>query len=189
MRLFIAVTPPAEALDELETAVAPLRSSCPELRWTVRENWHVTLAFLGQVDEAVAGKLGPALAEAAGKAGAGEVSLGPAGSFPEDKTWAKVLWVSLVDQGSFLKELSGTVGEAAGKMGAPPDRSHKKYTPHLTLGRCRNAAVLGPLVAAMSGFHGRPWLAGEIQLFRSHLRPQWPEPRYEDLGRWPLACR
>jgi 2'-5' RNA ligase len=188
MRLFVAVTPPADALDELEAAVAPLRSSCPELRWTGRQNWHVTLAFLGQVDDAVADKLRLALGEAVAKMHAGLVSLGPAGSFPKDRAWANVLWVGLRDQDDFLTELSKTVGKAAGDAGAPPDRQ-KEYKPHLTLGRCRNAAKVGPLVAKLAGFRGRPWLAGEIQLFQSHLRPQWPEPRYQDLGRWPLAAR
>jgi len=188
MRLFVAVTPPAGALDELEAAVAPLRSSCPELRWTGRPNWHVTLAFLGQVDEAVADKLGIALGEAVAKVHAGLVSLGPAGSFPKDRAWGNVLWVGLRDQDGFLTKLSETVGKAAEDAGAPPDRQ-KEYKPHLTLGRCRNAAKVGPLVAKLAGFRGRPWVAGEIQLFQSHLRPQWPEPRYEDLGRWPLAAR
>jgi 2'-5' RNA ligase len=187
MRLFVAVTPPADALDELEAAVAPLRSSCPGLRWTGRQNWHVTLAFLGQVDDAVAGELGPALGEAVAGKHAGLVSLGPAGSFPADQAWANVLWVGLRDQDEFLKRLATTVGEVAGKAGAPPDRQ-KTYKPHLTLGRSRNAAKVGPLVATLAGFNGRPWAAGEIQLFQSHLRPQWPEPRYEDLGRWPLAA-
>ena len=97
-----------------------------------------------------------------------------------------MLWVGLKDQDDFLTELSKTVGKAAGDVGAPPDRQ-KEYKPHLTLGRCRNAAKVGPLVAKLAGFRGRPWLAGEIQLFQSHLRPQRPEPRYEDLGRWPLV--
>lgn len=188
MRLFVAVTPPADALDELEAAVAPLRSSCPDLRWTGRQNWHVTLAFLGQVDDAVGDKLGPALGEAVAAEPAGLVSLGPAGSFPKDRAWANVLWVDVKDQDGFLTRLAATVGEVAGKVGAPPDRQ-KEYKSHLTLGRCRNAAKVGPLVAKLAGFRGRPWLAGEIQLFQSHLRPQWPEPRYEDLGRWPLAAR
>ena len=188
MRLFVAVTPPTDALDELEAAVAPLRSSCPELRWTGRPNWHVTLAFLGQVDDAVADKLGPALGEAVAAEPAGLVSLGPAGSFPEDRAWANVLWVDVKDQDGFLARLAAMVGEVAGKVGAPPDRQ-KEYKPHLTLGRCRNAAKVGPLVAKLAGFRGRPWLAAEIQLFQSHLRPQWPEPRYGDLGRWPLGAR
>ena len=188
MRLFVAVTPPADALDELEAAVAPLRSSCPELRWTGRPNWHVTLAFLGQVDDAVADKLGPALGEAVAAEPAGLVSLGPAGSFPEDRAWANVLWVDVKDQDGFLARLAAMVGEVAGKVGAPPDRQ-KEYKPHLTLGRCRNAAKVGSLVAKLVGFRGRSWLAAEIQLFQSHLRPQWPEPRYGDLGRWPLGAR
>jgi 2'-5' RNA ligase len=189
MRLFVAVTPPADALDELEAAVAPLRSSCPYLRWTGRQNWHVTLAFLGEVDDAAVDKLGSGLAGVAGEAHASPVSLGPAGCFPPGKILTNVLWVGLEDHG-FLGKLADDVSSAAGKAGAPPDRSYQKkpYTPHLTLGRCRAPARLEPLVAELAGFRGRPWVAGEIQLFQSHLRPQWPEPRYEDLGRWPLAA-
>jgi 2'-5' RNA ligase len=190
MRLFVAVTPPPEALDELEAAVAPLRPSWRDLRWTGRQNWHVTLAFLGQVDEAVADGLAPALATAAAGASASPVALGRAGSFPVNKAFANVLWVGLDDSANFLSGLATTVKEAATEAGAPPPESskpRKTYTPHLTLGRCRTPARLGPLVDGLASFHGQPWVAGEIQLFRSHLRPQWPEPRYEDLGRWPLT--
>jgi 2'-5' RNA ligase len=187
MRLFVAVTPPADALDELEAAVAPLRSSCPGLRWTGRPNWHVTLAFLGQVDDAVAGKLGPELGKAVSSTRATAVSLGPAGCFPRGRILANVLWAGLGEGAGFVCDLATSVREAATRAGAPPDSS-KAYTPHLTLGRCRNPARLEPLVDKLAGFRGRPWVAAEIQLFRSYLRPQWPEPRYEDLGRWPLAA-
>jgi len=187
MRLFVAVTPPHEALDELEAAVAPLRSSCPDLRWTGRQNWHVTLAFLGEVDEAAADDLGRALAKVAVDAAACPVSLGPAGSFPEGRPLANVLWVGLDEGADFVKDLEKGVRKAATDAGAPPVGKPKAYHPHLTLGRCRNPADLRSLVCRLSGFRGRPWLAAEIQLFRSHLRPQRPEPRYEDLGRWPLA--
>jgi LigT like Phosphoesterase len=50
MRLFVAIAPPAAVLDELDALVEPLRSSRQDLRWTNREAWHVTLAFLGQGD-------------------------------------------------------------------------------------------------------------------------------------------
>jgi RNA 2',3'-cyclic 3'-phosphodiesterase len=191
MRLFVAVTPPPEALDELEAAVAPLRSSCPGLRWTGRQNWHVTLAFLGEVDEAAVDDLGRALAkvavDAAAGAAASPVSLGPAGSFPEGRPLANVLWVGLDEGAGFVCGLERGVRTAATDAGAPPVGKPKAYHPHLTLGRCRNPADLRSLVSRLGGFRGRPWLAAEIQLFRSHLRPQWFEPRYEDLGRWPLV--
>jgi RNA 2',3'-cyclic 3'-phosphodiesterase len=187
MRLFVAVTPPAEALDELEAAVAPLRSSCPDLRWTGRQNWHVTLAFLGEVDEAAVDELGCALARTAVEARGTPVSLGPAETFPTGKPLANVLWAGLDKGADFVRELAEGVRGAATGAGAPPVGKTGKYTPHLTLGRCRAPARLESLVARLAGFRGRPWPAGEIQLFRSHLRPQWPEPRYEDLGRWPLG--
>jgi RNA 2',3'-cyclic 3'-phosphodiesterase len=188
MRLFVAVTPPADALDELEAAVAPLRSSCPYLRWTGRQNWHVTLAFLGEVDDAAVDKLGSGLAGVAKDARTSSVSLGRAGSFPEGRLLANVLWVGLNDDAGFVRGLADSVRAAAAEAGAPPVGKTKDYHPHLTLGRCRNPADLVSLVGKLAGFRGRPWVAGEIQLFRSHLRPQWPEPRYEDLGRWPLAA-
>jgi hypothetical protein len=65
MRLFVAIAPPSAVLDELDALVEPLRASRLDLRWTNREAWHVTLAFLGQVDEAAAARLLPRLERAA----------------------------------------------------------------------------------------------------------------------------
>ena len=48
MRLFVAIAPPSAVLDELDTEVEPFRARRLDLRWTNREAWHVTLAFLGQ---------------------------------------------------------------------------------------------------------------------------------------------
>ena len=53
MRAFVALIPPAEALGELADAVAPVRAAHPGLRWTPAAQWHLTLAFLGEVDEGV----------------------------------------------------------------------------------------------------------------------------------------
>src|SRR4051794_16312682 len=47
MRLFVAVWPPEDVLD----AIAALdRPDTPSVRWTGREQWHITLRFLGEVD-------------------------------------------------------------------------------------------------------------------------------------------
>ncbi|QCW78794.1 hypothetical protein EQG64_19890 [Streptomyces sp. S6] len=52
-RLFAAVLPPPSAVAELRTAVAPLHAlpGAQDLRWTRPEDWHVTLAFYGDVRE------------------------------------------------------------------------------------------------------------------------------------------
>lgn len=53
MRLFVAVLPPSEVLAELDAVVAPLRDlpGAERLRWTAPQGRHLTLAFLGAVDE------------------------------------------------------------------------------------------------------------------------------------------
>ena len=51
VRLFAAVIPPAPVSDALEVFVEPRRYADPELRWTRRDNWHLTLAFFGDVPD------------------------------------------------------------------------------------------------------------------------------------------
>lgn len=55
MRLFVAVNPPEPAVAELASAVHDLRAlpGAERLRWAERPGWHFTLAFLGEVDEAL----------------------------------------------------------------------------------------------------------------------------------------
>ena len=82
MRLFVAVAVPVNAADELDAAVAPLRQSWPGLRWTGRDAWHLTLAFLGEVSEPVSSRLVPRLERAAARHPRLSLSLGGAGAFP-----------------------------------------------------------------------------------------------------------
>ena len=75
----MAIALPAVAAGELDSAVAPLRLAWPELRWTGRDAWHLTLAFLGEVDEKLIGRLGTRLERAAGRHAPLSLSLGGAG--------------------------------------------------------------------------------------------------------------
>ena len=94
MRLFVAIAPPPAVLDELDALVEPLRARRLDLRWTNREAWHVTLAFLGQVDEAAAARLVPRLQRAAGRHHQVRLAFAGAGAFPA-ATRANVLWSGL----------------------------------------------------------------------------------------------
>ena len=94
MRLFVAIAPPPAVLDELDALVEPLRARRLDLRWTSREAWHVTLAFLGQVDEAAAARLLPRLERAAGRHQQVRLAFSGAGAFPSAAR-ANVLWSGL----------------------------------------------------------------------------------------------
>jgi RNA 2',3'-cyclic 3'-phosphodiesterase len=187
MRLFVAVAVPAHAADELDGAVAPLRQSWPALRWTGRDAWHVTLAFLGEVNETVSTRLEPRLERAAARHPCLAVSLGGAGAFPGAGR-ARVLWTGVRGEPRGLAALAASVAAGARRAGALPAEEGRRFQPHLTLARCREPVDARPLVDSLSGYAGTPWTAGEIYLIRSHLPGGRPHdrPRYETLGRWPL---
>jgi 2'-5' RNA ligase len=182
MRLFVAIALPPEAASELDEVVAPLRPSWPELRWTGVDAWHLTLAFLGEVDEVVTGKLAHRMNNAARLHTPLSLSLAGAGAFPVPNR-ARVLWTGIEGDLDGLGHLADSVAEGARKAGAPPADSRRGYQPHLTLARCRAPADVSSLVGRLGSFAGTSWVASEIYLIHSRLGAH---PRYEILGSWPL---
>jgi len=184
VRLFVAITPPDTALAEIDAAVAPLRAARPELTWSRPQSWHVTLAFLGEVDEVVLPRLAKRLEGAAGGHPRLELSAAGAGAFPTAPR-ARVLWTGIRGNPDALRKMSRSVAAGATKAGAPPPGKGRRFRPHITLARCRQPADFRPLVTALADYAGPAWTADRIHLIRSYLGPQ---PRYESLGDWPLAA-
>lgn len=184
MRLFVAIAPPTAALDDLDALAGPFRAGRQDLRWTSRDAWHVTLAFLGQVDESATARLLPRLERAARRHHPFRLAFSGAGAFPA-ATRANVLWSGLSGDRGALAHLAESVAAGASRAGAaPPDRG-RRFRPHLTLARCRMPADVTGLVAALGGYQGPPWTADRIHLVRSHLGAA-EQPRYTTLGSWPL---
>jgi 2'-5' RNA ligase len=184
MRLFVAIAPPAAVLDELDTQVEPFRATRLDLRWTSQEAWHVTLAFLGQVDEAAAARLLPRLERAARRHHEIVLAFAGAGAFPSPGR-ANVLWSGISGDRGALARLAESVAAGASRAGAsPPDRG-RRFQPHLTLARCRTPADVTELVEALGGYQGQPWTADRLHLVRSRLGAT-EHPRYTSLASWPL---
>jgi RNA 2',3'-cyclic 3'-phosphodiesterase len=185
MRLFVALEPPASVLAELEAVVAPLRPRWPELRWASTDLWPVTLAFLGEVDEARLGDLRVRLGRAASRHPSQDVRIGRGGAFPSARR-ARVLCAHIEGERQAmtgLSALAASVAAAARRAGAPPPDEGRRYRPHLTLARCRQPADLGMLTLLLSEFAGSAWSTSQVHLIRSVLGPQ---PRYETLESWLL---
>src|SRR3954447_16551677 len=113
--------PPGNVLDEIERAFAPHRHVRPELRWTRRDAWHVTLAFYGEVDDVTAGRLLPRLERAAGRHPARSLAFIGAGAFPRAAA-AHTLWTGV--QGD-LRRLADSCAAAARREGVDMDRAQR----------------------------------------------------------------
>lgn len=186
MRLFVAVLPPPEALDELAAAVAPLRQEAPDLRWTGRQQWHLTLAFLGEVDERVLPDVTTRLERAASRHPAQELAFAGGGAFPSARR-ARVLWTGFRASDKELAALAASIAAGARRAGAPPPDEGRKYHPHLTLAHCRPPNDVSGLVGSLADFAGTMWTARSVVLMRSYLGGG--PPRHEQLAAWPLRTR
>jgi 2'-5' RNA ligase len=187
MRMFVALYPSAPAVDHLDEFLAVRREAGPELRWTVPEQWHLTLAFLPTVADRHLDDLAERLGQAAARRTPFPVALAGGGAFP-DPARAKVLFARVESEGSELARLATGVRAAAAKAGAGPDGG--PFHPHVTLARTGRPIEATRWLRVLDAYRGDSWPAKELALVASHLG-EGPRrrPRHEVLATFGLGHR
>lgn len=127
VRLFIAIEIP----DDLKKALAHLRTDIPGARWVPPEQIHLTLAFLGDVEETVAERLKGELSHI--RILPFKLRLAGTGCFP-DRRRPRVLWVGLEPEPR-LHDLAAAVHAALLACGIPQEE--RPFSPHITLARLK----------------------------------------------------
>jgi len=179
VRLFVAVWPSTPAVADLASAVSALRVDGTAPRWLPANRWHVTLAFLGEVDDATVPRLRPGLGRAALRAAPTELQLTGAGRFG-----LGVLWVGLAGEVAPLTELATRAAAAARRTGIEVE--DRRFHPHLTVARGRPGADLQSWAKALASYAGPAWPMDRVSLVRSQLGPK---PTYTELESWPITGR
>ena len=179
MRLFIALDIPAEIRARLTEYMEPARALAPNARWARVEGLHVTLKFIGHVDDAAVEKIKAALR--AIKTAPFEVKFTGVGFFPNPNA-ARVFWAA-VNGGDHLPVLASTIDAALEKLGFA--RETKPYHPHLTLARTSSRPLreLKPLLEGPPPQFGT-MTAREFFLYQS--QPQKGGSKYTKLERFAL---
>ena len=179
MRLFIALDIPAETRARLTEYMERARLLAPEARWARVEGLHVTLKFIGHVDDAAVEKIKAALSPI--KAVPFEVKFTGVGFFPNPNA-GRVFWAG-VDGGDSLPKLASSIDAAMEKLGFP--REAKPYHPHLTLARTSSRPLRGlkPLLDEPLPQFGT-MTAREFFLYLS--QPQKGGSKYTKLERFEL---
>lgn len=163
----MAVRPPEEVLAAVERAVAPARRSMVGPRWASRDQWHLTLQFLGPV-EALDPLVG-ALSVLRGR-GSFDFRLGGGGAFPTLRR-ARVIWIGATEGAEGMCELAAAVGVGLAPLGYEADRG--RFRPHVTVARLRTPGDVHPAVEALGADPVGPgWTVGEVLLYESRLSPK-----------------
>jgi 2'-5' RNA ligase len=137
------------------------------VRWTAADNWHVTLRFLGEVDESELAHATAALTTRLADETAPHVELGPA----TRRLNQSVLIIPVRG----LDALATAVIGSTARIGQPPAPT---FTGHLTIARARGRGRI-PAELAGQAIAGA-WTAREVAIIQSHLNPQGA--RYETLA-------
>lgn len=186
-RMFVAVLPPPEVVAHLEDFLAPRRDAAA-FRWSAPDQWHLTLAFSGQVPERSLDDLDERLERAAGRRRPFTLRVAGGGAFPHADR-ARVLFARLAtdDAGATeLDRLAAGCRAAFSRSGAGVDG--QRFRPHLTLGRLGHPDNVTPWVRLLETYDGPTWEVDEVALVASHLG-EGPRrrPRHEVVATHPLG--
>ena len=177
-RLFVAVELPGAVKDELARAAEQLRARIANASWPPRENLHLTLAFLGSVDEARVVAISDGLASAVSELVDFTTTLTELGAFPS-KRRARVVWAGLADAAGGLRGLADAVGTTLEPVGF--EREKRAFQPHVTIARLRHQGPVdldGVQIAPMR------FPVERITLFESTLGR--PSARYDAVATFPF---
>jgi 2'-5' RNA ligase len=157
LRLFVGIALPPE----LKLRLSLLASGVPGARWVDPGNYHLTLRFIGEIDEGTASDVDAALLPIRAKPFA--VTLAGVGRFGD-----RMLWVG-VEKSPPLVHLRDKVESALVRLGLAPET--RRYAPHVSLARLRNAseAKLQEYLTEHALFRAEPFPVDKFSLVASYL--------------------
>lgn len=138
MRAFIAIPVPDDVKQYARMMRNELGRARPDIKWVEYQNYHLTLKFLGEVEEKQLPELKKNLSRAGDSSPAFNLSAGGIGFFP-NRMRPRVIWMGIkgeLDKAAFLGD---RVDAYLSTIGFEPEKEHRF---HLTLGRVRSEAGL-----------------------------------------------
>ena len=172
IRTFIAIELNSAIKDELAQLQENLKDSAADVKWVKPQNIHLTLKFLGYVEEEKIHKISSLLDYIASSYNSLEFSLFKVGCFPKIE-YPKVVWVGIDKGCAVIEEIAKKLEEELQSLGFAKEK--RSFSAHLTLGRVRsgkNRNTLVEKIKALEFNSSAQSLLHELVLFKSSLTPQ-----------------
>lgn len=173
VRAFIAIEIPVSIKKGLTEIQDKLKRTGADVAWTRPEGIHLTLKFLGDVEEKQLESVKWAVEEAAKGFSRFGTEISGIGTFPNPK-YPRVIWIGVKDNNEGgLTALQNSIEKEIEKLGFKAEK--RGFTPHLTLGRVRSQKNRDSLIKALEEFDkielGALNVEG-ISLIKSDLSPK-----------------
>ena len=181
IRSFIAIKIPADIQKKLQGIQDKLKQSAAHVSWVNPENIHLTLKFLGNIEETQLDEIAAGIRNSTQGLSPFQLQVGYAGAFPNIR-FPRVIWIGVSDdEAGNLKTLQQELSNNLAQIGF--DAEKERFQPHLTLGRVRSQKNRSNLLRAIEAMVN-VWV-GEVSvrslyLIKSELKPTGAE--YTDLA-------
>jgi 2'-5' RNA ligase len=173
VRTFIAIELEAPVRDAISHLIEQLRGVGADVRWVPSQNLHLTLKFLGNVDDRRIDSVTEGVRDASSDIERFELTLSGVGAFPSLNR-PRVIWVGLHSGAEAIREITRRIETVLEGKGFK--REEREFSPHLTIGRVSSLRGVQSLVACVDrmSFVGPAMVVDRIAIMKSDLRPTGP---------------
>jgi 2'-5' RNA ligase len=170
IRSFIAIETPPDVKADISKVQEGLRTTNADVRWESIEKFHITLKFLGNVEEPRLNSLADRLEEALGAFALFNMRYQGVGCFPNQHR-PRVIWIGAENEDGTLTKIQETIEKVAEHFGF--QREERKFHPHITIGRVKSSKNLKVLVSELGNASFNPHTAviKDVLLMKSDLKP------------------
>ena len=185
IRSFLAFELPVEIREHIRVVSKELRKMALPVRWVKVDNIHLTIVFLGSVDEDTVGDIKEKVNVAVKRFSPVKTRLSSVGAFPH---WRKprVIWIGLNGNIERLSHLRNALQEELKVLGFIPEK--RPFRPHLTLGRFKGPIKRNEDIQWICDRYrditSDLYQLNELILYKSDLKPDGAV--YTKMATWPL---
>ncbi|MBP1718385.1 MAG: 2-5 ligase [Deltaproteobacteria bacterium] len=172
VRSFIAIEIPEVLRQKLRDFLRDLKNTGADVKWIRPDAIHLTLKFLGAVEQDLLERVSLSLGPVVEKFVPFELRAEGAGFFPSFRK-PRVVWAGLIDEEGTVSRLQREIEMTTAGLGFPSE--DRPFKPHLTLGRVRSPKGKNPLTEIIEGnsdLELGSFRVERVVLFRSDLRPE-----------------
>jgi len=183
MRAFIAIEIPPSIKKAALKIQDELKKFFPLVSWTEKNNLHITLKFLGEINEETARKILPLLEEESGKINVFKIKFDSLGVFPGFNQ-PRIIWLGSGIACQELTSLASSLEKSLEVLGI--QKENRQFKAHITIGRIKSNQDFGKIrevfkiTATEIGKKQLEFTAEGLTLFKSNLSSA--KPSYTPLA-------
>lgn len=172
MRCFISIEIPEYIKTGMSAIQDRLKKSSADISWTRPDGMHLTLKFLGEIEENRITKIETAMNSACAGINPFSLDVSGIGVFPDIRR-PRVVWIGLNENGNNLTKMQRDIENQLEETGFPAEK--RRFTAHITLGRVRSNRNLSQLLKIMDEEKNAEigsFSVSNVHLMKSDLRPE-----------------